>query len=151
MTIGIGSLFRTGVTAMVDSMGSTFPKAAVAALEDKSQSKVSLAETEFITSGPEIFWKTIVGSVFVKTMRIITPAIPEQIANLPGEMLGAFIHWWSSSHHSKDTEAQRASNGSTGPKFIEKFFDSCIKRPVDFGLKIVGLDVKKKDISFLRF
>ena len=150
-SIGIGSLFRTGVTAMVDSMGSTFPKAAVAALEDKSQDKVHLAKVCLLTEGPEVFWKTVVGSVFVKVMRTIAPWLPEQFANLPGEMLGAFIHWLTSSHHSIDTEAQRAANGSSKPKLIEKFFDNCIKQPIDFGLKIVGLDSNEKNVNFIRF
>ncbi len=143
------SLLRTGVTAMVDSMGSTFPKAAVAALEDKTQNKVDLAKVCLLTEGPEVFWKTIVGSLFVKTMRTLTPGIPEQIANFPGEMFGAFMHWWSSSHHGKNSEAQRAADGSSQPKPIEMFFDNCIKKPVDFGLKVVGLEEKK--VNLVRF
>ena len=153
LSIGIGSLFRTGVTAMLDSMGSTFPRAAVAALEDEKQSKVHLAKQCLIDEGPEVFWKTIIGSLFVKTLRIVTPAIPEQIANFPGEMLGASIHWWSAKHQSKPTQLQRdaTNSGNKGDGIVEKFFDNCIKSPIDFGLKVVGLGASEKDEGNVNF
>lgn len=150
-SIGIGSLFRTGVTAMLDSMGSTFPKAAVAALEDESANKVHLARQCLTDEGPEVFWKTIVGSLFVKTMRIFAPAVPEQIANFPGEMIGALIHWFSASDDSKNSTPGRAANGSKNPHFIQNFFKAYIKRPIDFGLKTVGLDPEEKDVNFFTF
>ena len=155
--MGIGSvslsIIRTGVTAMFDAMGSTFPKAAVAAMEDKSQSKVHLAKQCLIDEGPEVFWKTIVGSLFVKTMRTIAPSVPEQFANLPGEMLGAGLHWWSASHQSKNRETQHATDSKEDkkPAFIEEFFNTCIKSPLGFALKAVGLDSNENNVSFLRF
>lgn len=149
--IGINSLFRTGVTAMLDSMGSTFPKAAVAALEDEKETPVSLARQSLIDEGPEVFWKTIVGSLFVKTLRNIAPWVPEQIANFPGEMLGAFLHWGSASHQAKNKKSYNTatcnSNKELGP--LEKFFDSCIKKPINSVVQMIGLD--ENNVKFFKF
>ena len=153
-SIGIGSLFRTGVTAMIDSMGSTFPRAAVAALEDESQSKVKLARQCLIDEGPEIFWKTIIGSLFVKTMRIVAPVVPEQIANFPGEMLGAYIHWWSASYKSKNAEAHREIDKNIGKESgaAEKSFNKFVTKPIHEILKMVGLDDEiEKNVNFATF
>lgn len=145
------SLFRTGVTATFDSMGSTFPKAAVAAVEDGTQSKVHLARQCLVDEGPEVFWKTVVGSVFVKVMKAIAPAIPEQIANFPGEMLGAYLHWHSASHQCKNGEAQRAVSGEKKPGILQNLFSTRIKPLINDALKFVGLPEKDADVSFMRF
>ena len=150
-SIGIGSLFRTGVTAMLDSMGSTFPKAAVAALEDKGDTKAQLARQCLIDEGPEVFWKTIAGSLFVKTMRIVAPAVPEQIANFPGEMMGALFHWLSAAPDAKSREGHRAAAKNSGEKHssVEEFFLKYINKPIKFALETVGLGEKK--VNFYTF
>ncbi len=145
------SLFRTGVTATFDSMGSTFPKAAVAAIEDSTQSKVRLARQCLVDEGPEVFWKTVVGSVFVKIMRAIAPVVPEQIANFPGEMLGAYLHWYSASHQCKNKEAQRAVSGMKKLGALQSLFSKKVKPLINDALKFVGLPEKDKNVSFMRF
>lgn len=146
------SLLRTGATAMFDAMGSTFPKAAVATLEDKSQSKVHLATQCLIDEGPEVFWKTVVGSLFVKASRVVTPFIPEQFANIPGELTGAFIHWWSASDGSKNNETMKIVNGSKSrPDFLQSIFNNYIKPAISSVLQAVGLNEKDNNVSFKRF
>ncbi|MBI3591040.1 MAG: hypothetical protein HY094_06670 [Candidatus Melainabacteria bacterium] len=148
--MGIGnvslSIVRTAVTAMFDAMGSTFPKAAVACLEDKSQDPVHLARQCLIDEGFEVFWKTAVGSLFVKATRSVAPFIPEQFANMPGEMLGALIHWWSASDQSKNNETVKIVNGDkSGPDFLQSAFNNYLKPVISSTLKAVGLDESKEN------
>ncbi|KAF0227520.1 MAG: hypothetical protein FD167_4837, partial [bacterium] len=64
--VGITSLFRTTMTAMLDAIASTGVKSIVATMEDKTKSPEYLASQCITDEGPETFWKGVFGSVLAK-------------------------------------------------------------------------------------
>ena len=150
--VGIGSLFRTSMTAMLDAIASTGVKAVVATIEDKTKKPEYLAKQCIIDEGPETFWKAAFGSVLAKLKNHFAPFIPEQFVNIPGDLLGALTHWKSASHQSLNKITVLAGNKLEKiPKFIDKFFDKCIKTPTNFILKLIGFNKDEDTISFARF
>ena len=153
LAIGAKSLFRTSMTAMLDAIASTGAKASIAILEDKTKSPEDLVIKCIEDEGPETFWKGAFGSILAKLKNHFVPNMPEQLVNIPGDLLGAFIHWKSAAHQSLNlTTSQVGSTTSTeSPTLIDKFFDNFIKLPTDKILKFIGLDKQEHTLSFTRF
>ena len=152
--MGIGSialsLFRTGVTASLDAIASTaISKAPIATLEDKTRSKDELAIQCLDDEGAETFWKAAFGSVLTKLSRVYTPFIPEQFMNIPGDLLGSFVHWYTATHQSLGSSIFGMADHS--PTFVKKFFNYCIKKPIDVIAGLMGLDREGKSINTTRF
>ena len=150
ITIGFRSFLGTGITAMLDAIASSSAKALVAPLEDKSKSPEFLAMKCIEDEGPETFWKAAFGSVLAKLKNHFAPSIPEQFVNIPGDMLGAYMHWKSAAHQSLDTTYSQAGSTSE-PTLLDKFFDTCIKEPTENILKFIGFNKQEHKLSFMRF
>ena len=152
LTIGVKSLFRTSMTAMLDAIASTGAKAIVAPLEDKTKSPEHLAIKCIEDEGPETFWKAAFGSILAKLKNHLAPSIPEQFINIPGDLIGAAFHWKSAAHQSLDREISQAGI-KTKPKLtiLDKFYDNFIKLPTDYILKFIGLHKDEHKLSLLRF
>lgn len=146
------SLFRTGMTAMLDAIASTGSKAIVATLEDKTKSPEYLAIKCIEDEGPETFWKAAFGSILAKLKNNFAPFIPEQFVNIPGDLLGAFVHWDSANHQSLNKViSQAARKKKESLTLLDKFFDKCIKAPTDSTLKFIGLNRKEEKLGLFRF
>ena len=152
LSIGLGSIFRTSMTAMLDAIGSTIPKAAVATLEDKTKSPQALARQCILDEMPETFWKAFTGSILVKIAKIVTPNVPEQIVIMPGELIGSFMHWLTATHQSLNKTAISATN-FVGTKFTfaKSFFNNFIRKPMDLGMHFLGIDKSGTEMNFLKF
>src|SRR3989338_3497917 len=135
--MGIGSvalsLFRTGVTASLDAIASTaLSKAPIATLEDKTKSHDELAIQCLDDEGAETFWKAAFGSVLTKLSRMYTPFIPEQLMNIPGDLIGSFVHWYTATHQSLEKSILEMVNiVDKSPTIVKNFFNYCIKKPID--------------------
>ena len=152
LKIGLGSLFRTGMTAMLDAIASTGSKAVIATLEDKTKSPEYLAIKCIEDEGPETFWKAAFGSVLAKLKNEFLPSLPEQFINIPGDLIGAFMHWRSAAHQALDTTISEAGeNLKRVPTLLDKFFDTCIKQPTDALLSLIGFRKQEHKLSFARF
>ena len=155
LKVGLGSLFRTSMTAMLDAIGSTTPKAIVASLESKVQSPQQLARQCVIDEGPETFWKALTGSLLAKIAKTVTPSVPEQLIIIPGELIGSLMHWATATKQSFNRSGSVAANYVSKQKtVITEFFNRCIKKPTEIFLKIIGLDSvdeKHPMVPFTRF
>ena len=152
LTVSFQSLFRTGVTAMLDAIASSGAKAVVAPLEDKTKSSEYLALKCIEDEGPETFWKAAFGSVLAKLKNQFAPFIPEQFINIPCDLLGAHMHWKSAAHQALDKiTSQAASKGKQVPTLLDKFFDTCIKKPTDYVLKFIGFNKEEQKLNFTTF
>lgn len=155
LKVGLGSLFRTSMTAMLDAIGSTTPKAIVASLESKVQSPQQLARQCVIDEGPETFWKALTGSLLAKVAKTVTPSIPEQVVIIPGELIGSLMHWLTATYQSLNKSGLVAANYVSKQKtVIKEFFNKFIKKPTEIFLKIIGLDSvdeKHPMVPFTRF
>lgn len=149
--VGTTSLLRTGMTAVVDAIASTGAKAIIAPLEDKTKSSEFLAKQCIMDEGPETFWKAIFGSILAKLNKSYAPYIPEQLVNIPGDLLGAYLHWKSAAHQSLDTILTRTVKAKSNGNLLDKFFDNCIKTPTNNLLKFIGFNSQEHQLSFARF
>lgn len=149
---GAVSIFRTGMTAMLDAIASTGIKAVVATLEDKTKSPEYLASKCILDEGPETFWKGAFGSILAKLKNNFAPYIPEQFVNIPGDLLGAFMHWKSAAHQSLNQITSLAGSKPRGDlTLLDKFYDNCIKMPTNYILKFIGFNKEEHKLSMLRF
>lgn len=140
------------MTAMLDAIASTSSKAVVATLEDKTRSPEALAIKCIEDEGPETFWKAAFGSVLAKLKNTFVPNLPEQFVNIPGDLIGAFLHWKSAAHQSLNQVLSKAGSiKKESLTLLDKFYDTCIKVPTDSILKFVGLDRKEQKLGFFRF
>lgn len=152
ITIGFESIFRTGVTAMLDAIATSGAKAVIAPLEDKTKSPEHLAIKCIEDEGPETFWKAALGSVLAKLKNHFAPFIPEQFVNIPCDLLGAHLHWKSAAHQSLDKTTSQAGSGlKQEPTLLDRFFDTCIKTPTDNVLQFIGFNKQEHKLSFARF
>lgn len=149
---GAVSLFRTGMTAMLDAIASTGSKAIVATMEDKTMSPEYLASKCILDEGPETFWKAAFGSVLAKLKNNFAPYIPEQFVNIPGDLLGSFMHWKSSAHQSLNRLTSLAGT-KTKEKLtlLDKFYDTCIKTPTNEILRFLGFNSEEHELNIFRF
>ena len=152
LKIGIGSLFRTGMTAMLDAIASTGAKAIVAPLEDKTLSPEFLASKCILDEGPETFWKGAFGSVLAKLKNHFVPWLPEQFVNAPGDLFGAFVHWKSAAHQSlSHVISLSGTKKKEALTLLDKFYDTCIKIPTNAVLKLIGFNRDEHRLNLFRF
>jgi hypothetical protein len=140
------------MTAMLDAIASTGSKAIVATLEDKTKSPEYLASKCILDEGPETFWKAAFGSILAKLKNNFAPFIPEQFVNIPGDLLGAYVHWRSAAHQSLNkTISQAGKKFKSSSDLLDKFYDNFIKTPTSYILNLIGLDRHEHTLSFGRF
>ena len=95
----------------------------------------------------EPFWATTVSSLLAELSQKITPWLPEQIAIIPGKMLGEAWHWLITSHQSTHTNVASTTNGESKengtPNIFAAFFETFVKKPSDLLLRLCGLGEDK--------
>lgn len=154
--IGASGFARSGLTALLDLIAGSNAKAIGAIAERKDLPVEDTYKKVLKDEGLEPFWDTFVSSVLVKLAKMITPKIPEQIAMIPGKLLGSAWHWAITSHQSTNREG--ANNNNNGkPSFYEQFYKMVLEKPSDYVLNFVGLGRSKQtqqsnnNVNFLKY
>lgn len=145
----LGSIGRAVTIAGIDLISTANGKAAGAALFERKD--IAPAETFVKTLHDEAlepFWATTISSLLAEISSTVTPWLPEQVAIIPGKMLGETWHWLITSRQSTHGEKFKSNNEEGKEKDIfSVFFDTFVKKPSDLLLRICGL--KEKEGNFL--
>ena len=140
---------RTLVTSGMDALGKGL-QALATGYESEGESKVTQVRKFIESEYLEVIGKTFFGLTAVKIMRNIAPAIPEQFINFFGEMTGAGLSWWSTSHGSLNKKGH-VNLTDQKPDFLQNIFNKSIKPVINFFLNMMGLKEGEKDINYLKF
>ena len=144
ITSDIGSrVLRSGVIAVLDLIATANGKALGATFERTDKPAKETMIKILHDEGLETWWSTAVSSLLASISRTVTPFVPEQIAIIPGKLLGETWHWAITSHQSTNREKLGSSDGETkSDNLYAAFFDTFVKRPSDLALRICGLGEK---------
>ena len=144
--IGASGVLRSGIIATIDLISTANGKAIGGLFERTDRSASDTYSKVLHDEGLETFWATIVSSLLAKISSIVTPWIPEQIAIIPGKLMGETWHWLITSEQSTNKEKLAGKNGgNNGDNIFARFFDTFVKRPSDFLLALCGLKGDKYD------
>ncbi len=137
-----GSLWRAVRIATVDLISTANGKAIGAAAFERTDKPFGETFVKVLhEEALEPFWATTISSMLATLSEKITPWVPEQIAIIPGKLLGETWHWLITSAHSTNTEAHVGNGGKKG-NIYSKFFETFVKKPSDWALEVCGMDEK---------
>src|SRR3989338_6714458 len=145
------SVFRSGVTALVDYTATVNSKVIGGIIEKKDECAGTVASIVAHDEGLEPFWETLFCSILTKLSDVFTPKVPHQIVIIPGKLLGSLWHWLSTDYRSLNAQAQNGNgNGKKKEKnLLGKFYDRFIEEPTNFYKKMCGLN--DENSSFIRY
>ena len=147
LLIALGPFTRAVTIAGIDLISTANGKAYGAALFERKDK--DFKETFIQTlhdEGLEPFWATIVSSLLGELSAKVTPFIPEQVAIIPGKLLGEAWHWLITGRQSIN---QQNLNGKDKEESIfETFFQTFVKKPSDLLLKVCGLGEKEGNFTW---
>ncbi len=149
--IGAGGVGRSLVVAMLDLISSGNAKGIGSICERKDKTAAQTYQHTLHDEGLEPMWETFFCSLLTKAAKIITPAVPEQITMIPGKLIGAAWHWAITSYQSTHREKLNGSTDNNKKSSIADFFETFVKKPSDYVLKLCGLGDSEKDTNFLKF
>ncbi len=141
---------RSLAIAMLDLISSGNSKGIGSILERKDKTPAQIYQNTLRDEGLEPMWETFFCSILTKIAKVITPSIPEQITMIPGKLIGAAWHWCITSRQSTNREKLNCSNGEKNGG-VAGFFDTFIKRPSDYVLKLCGLGDNTTNTNFVKF
>ncbi len=141
-----GSLWRAVRIAAIDLISTANGKALGAAAFERTD--VPFTENFVQTLHDEAlepFWATTVSSMLAEFSTRITPWVPEQIAIIPGKLLGEAWHWLITSDQSTNKGALRGATNGNGKSdsILASFFDTFVKKPSDLVLRLCGMNEKE--------
>ena len=145
------SVFRSGVTALVDYTATVNSKVIGGIIEKKDEYAGTVASKVAHDEGLEPFWETLFCSILTKLSDVFTPKVPHQIVIIPGKLLGSLWHWLSTDDRSINKQSQNGNgNGKKKEKnLLGKFYDNFIEEPTNFYQKMCGLN--DENSSFIRY
>ena len=149
-SIGFGGVFRSLATAVADTVATGNAKALGGIFEDNSRPPAEILRRIITDEAAETPWETLFSSMLAKLSKEITPNVPEQIAIIPGKLLGAAWHWAITSHQSINREklnikTNKNNNGKQNNLFTE-FYDTFLHKPSEFMLKACGLGKERSNL-----
>ncbi|GEM_PF-2436422 len=143
------SVFRSGVTALVDYTATVNSKVIGGIIEKKDESAGTVASKVAHDEGLEPFWETLFCSILTKLSDVVTPKVPHQIVIIPGKLLGSLWHWLSTDYRSLNAQAQNGNGKKKEKNLLGKFYDNFIEEPTNFYQKMCGLN--DENSSFIRY
>ncbi len=153
--IPIGAITReiaTSATVAVTDLISSGNSKGLGALFERRDKPAQEIYTKILhDEGLEPLWETFFCSILTKLAKAVTPNVPEQIAMIPGKLIGAAWHWKITSDQSTNRERLNgAEDGhNKGGNFFTNFYNTVIKGPSDCVLNTIGL--RKENPNFLLY
>ncbi len=150
--ISISAITReiaTSATVAVTDLISSGNSKAIGALLERNDKPAQEIYTKILhDEGLEPMWETFFCSILTKISKVLTPNVPEQIAMIPGKLIGAAWHWAITSEQSTNKEilndvengeiCARNSEVKEGNVFT-KFYNNVVKGPSDYVLNLLGM------------
>ncbi len=140
------SLWRAVRIAAIDLISTANGKALGAAAFERTDKPFQETFVKILNDEAlEPFWATTVSSVLAKISEKVTPWVPEQIAIIPGKLLGEAWHWLITSTTS--TNRENCTGNDKDKNIFANFFETFVKKPSDLVLQFCGM--KEKEGNFL--
>ena len=143
--IGLKSIIRAFTIPVIDLISTANGKAIGAAtFENDKNFKQNFIQT-LHDEALEPFWATTISWILAKISSVVTPWVPEQLAIIPGKLIGEAFHWKITSHQSRNTQHLNGNGENTEDSISAMFFNTVVKTPSDLLLKVCGLSDDKHD------